>query len=267
MASTTHNPFRTTLLSLPAELRNQIWGLVVRREKPVHLRPPSPVSGQANNKTAKLDALDGRLLAAFRHSVNPTTRAASGPARSSSSSTPPSSSNAVFRVNLQCFVEAFAVFCSVNKFLATDPHCAQSCLRIIYNPNIPRSVHPKLGPVTFWIDGATRARDWVELTHYLKRTQQWGMSTASQLRLFFRTPNVDVATRNWERTYCTEPTRFVVASTRDPPGRIDVFGKLGRITEADRSYSRVPGLSVLQLASCLFETEIGFCETLAHVPF
>lgn len=250
------NPFRTTLLSLPPELRNEIWGLVVRREKPVHLRRPSPVSWQANNQTTKLDATDGGLLAAFRRSVS-----------TAHAQRPAATSNAIFRVNRQMFVEAFAVFCSVNRFLATDPHVASSCLQFIYHPDLPRSPKLNLGPVTFWIDGASIAKDWAELIYYLKRTQRGSSSANQQLRLFFRTPCFDVTMRSWETSYCTKPTRFVVASVKDPRGRNDVVGTLGRITEADYSYDKGPGLSMLQLASCLFETEIGFCETLAHVPF
>ncbi|KAK8076301.1 hypothetical protein PG994_003573 [Apiospora phragmitis] len=92
-----------SLLKLPLELRNEIWCLVVRRKRPVHLRRPSYMSAWASSEPIRIEASKPTTLRTFLRSP-PTTNAGS---------------NAIFLVNRQTHAEAFAVFFSDNSFLAT----------------------------------------------------------------------------------------------------------------------------------------------------
>ncbi|KAK8108968.1 hypothetical protein PG984_014769 [Apiospora sp. TS-2023a] len=241
-----------TLLHLPPEIRNQIWGLVVRREKPVHFRLPSATRAQSQSKLIKYQLNNNAEFTAFIRSLDVTDRANPAP-----------TSNAIFAVNRQVNSEVRAVFYSINTFLITKVEDAWRLLVFLG----PYGMRLHLGPVICWLDRHQTASRWVSLIHFLKFRTNYRAGPNRPLKLYFETPDTPDLMEKWEGEFCIKRTSMFRVATgnegavvREVP--ITPLGRLVQIVPCEEG-----GLSLVRFASCLFQTEIRFFDTLAHIPY
>lgn len=247
------NPSHTdmALLHLPPEIRNQIWGLVVKREKPVHFRMPSATGAQAHGRLCKYQPNNEAALTTFIRSLHVAEGDSPAPTR-----------NAIFAVNHQVHAEAIAVFYSTNTFLITKRQEAWRLLVALGH----RSRSLQLGPVICWFDKHQEAWRWGELLHLLKFRTEYYAGPIKPLKLFFEAPGTPELMRKWEQEFCIKKAvKFRVARDGGPHIREVPTTPLGRLAQSPRFGAE--GFSLVQFASCLFQTEIGFFDTLAHIPY
>ncbi|KAK7909077.1 hypothetical protein PG985_014955 [Apiospora marii] len=253
MASTISHTDKT-ILHLPPEIRNQIWGLVVKREKLVHFRIPSVTNAQAHSKVAKYQLNNEAAFTSFVRSLditNPDSLA--------------STSNAILAVNHQVHAEALAVFFSINKFLITDRGDGWRLLVSLSH----RLVDLQLGPVICWLDNRQTACRWELLLHLLKFRTEYHAGPRKPLKLYFETPKTPDEMQTWEQEFCIKKAVKFRVATEDDGERFHFrevpTTPLGKLVQMGPREGE-GGLSLVQFASCLFHTEIGFFDTLAHIP-
>ncbi|KAK7960656.1 hypothetical protein PG996_011299 [Apiospora saccharicola] len=251
MASTP-SPTDMALLQLPPEIRNEIWGLVVRREKPVHLRLPSATRSQAHSKLIKYQLNNNAGFTAFIRSLDVTDKANPAP-----------TSNAVFAVNRQVNREVRAVFCSINKLLITKVEDAWRLLSVLGLHG--RRFH--IGPVICWLDRHQTASWWVSLIHFLKFRTNYRAGPKIPLQLYFEAPDTPDLMEKWEWEFCIKKTAMFRVATKNEVGGLREVPRtpLGRLIMM--APHEEGGLSLVRFASFLFQTEIGFFDTLAHIPY
>ncbi|KAK8123687.1 hypothetical protein PG999_003605 [Apiospora kogelbergensis] len=214
-----------TLLTLPPEIRSQIWGLVVKLERPVHLRHHLGIRGRDSNKASQLNPADEASITSFVDSIFPI-KTGNG-----SETISVKNYNAIFLVNSQVYHEALAVFCSINTFIATDFNLAFNWLLFL------RSLVPDLtlGPLICWIDKYQPANTWEALLALLRSKLEvlpYSPPTITRVKIFFETPIRPEAMEDWKRNSCA-PGRYRLASEGDTAQRTDLIGTLGRMVVSE----------------------------------
>ncbi|KAK8124036.1 hypothetical protein PG999_003954 [Apiospora kogelbergensis] len=181
---------------------------------------------------------------------------------------PSSTTNSIFAVNQQIYREARAVFFFTNRFLIANPIEAQLLLGLLPDD----ALDLRLGPLLFWIPMDNNPQRWVPLLRDLKLDTAAQWTSAGKLKLCFHIPRWatwdDVS--KWKRAFFVDPTRWRVstgaAREQEPWSWPEITTtSLGSL---EKTIKPMEGnLSFVRMAACCFETEVGFYDTVAHIPY